>query len=190
MKLHLSDHELHSLISETMVNGERAKVIAHLEECERCRREVAFHRSVTRIVRATPPIQPPARFTERVMALVVPREQAAWLRWTLDNLGNIFGMMLVLSMIGYALTKPVVFTSQSTDSPNTLTETFQTYEGWYGQIKAFFADQAGRLKPDPSAASASSTDGRTIIVMIVVSLIVLFGLDRFVFQRISRVRTR
>jgi len=76
-----------------MVNGERSGLLAHLEECERCRREVTFHRSTTRVAREMPPVKPSSRFTERVMVKIAPREQPAWLRWTLNNAGNIFGMM-------------------------------------------------------------------------------------------------
>lgn len=190
MMNHLSNNDIHSLIDGMMVNGERTRLLAHLEECERCRREVSFHRSATRVARAMPPVKPSSRFTERVMVKIAPREQQAWVRWTLNNAGNIFGMILVLSVIGYFLTTPTVFTDQSSTGPSALRETFQTYHGWYSQAKTFLGEQANRLKPDPATASAPSTESGKILVMIVVSLLALVGLDRFVFQRISRVRTQ
>lgn len=190
MMNHLSNNDIHSLIDGMMVNGERTRILAHLEECERCRREVTFHRSVTRVARAMPPVKPSSRFMERVMVKIAPSEQPAWVRWTLNNAGNIFGMILVLSVIGYFLTTPTVFTDQSSGGSSKLTETFQAYQGWYSQVKTFLGEQVNRLKPDPTTASTPPTEGGKILVMIVVSLLALVGLDRFVFQRISRVRTR
>ncbi|MEX1277240.1 MAG: zf-HC2 domain-containing protein [Bacteroidota bacterium] len=190
MMNHLSNNDIHSLIDGMMLNGERSRVLAHLEDCERCRREVAFHRSATRVAREMPPVKPSSRFTERVMIKVAPREQPAWLRWTLNNAGNIFGMILVLSVIGYLLTTPMVFTEQSSGGSSKLTETFQTYQGLYGQAKTFLAEQANKLKGDPSTASTPPTESGKILVMVVLSLLMLVGLDRFVFRRISRVRMR
>jgi hypothetical protein len=190
MMNHLSNNDIYSLIDGMMLNGERSRVLAHLEGCERCRREIAFHRSATRAVRETPPVKLSSRFTERVMTMIVPRDQAAWLRWTLNNAGNIFGMILVLTVIGYFLTTPTLFTDQPSGSSEKLTQTFQTYQGLYGQAKTFLTDQVNRLKPTPSTASAPTAVSGKILAMIILSLLVLFGLDRFVFQRISRVRTR
>ncbi len=190
MMNHLSNNDIHTLIDGMMVNGERSRLLAHLEECERCRREVTFHRFATRAAREMPPMKPSSRFTERVMIKLAPREQPAWLRWTLNNGANIFGMMIVLSVIGYLLTTPTVFTDQSSIGSSKLTETFQAYHGWYSQAKTFLGEQANRLKPDPGTTSTPSTESGKILVMIVVSLLALVGLDRFVFQRISRVRTQ
>lgn len=187
---HLSNNELQSLIDGAIMNGERSRLMAHLEECDRCRREIEFHRSVTRVARALPPVKPSPHFTERVMTRIAPREQPAWLRWTLNNLGNIFGMIFVLGVLGYFLTTPKLFTFQTSNEPSKLTEALQTYNGLYENAKTFIAGQAEKLKGNPTGVSAATDETGKIPVMVVSSLLLLVLLDRFVFQRISRVRMR
>ena len=72
----------------------------HLAVCEQCRRQVEIQRSLSKSVRRLPLAQTSSRFADSVMTFVHPSIQGRLFGKVLNNLGAVFGLLMVVSAGG------------------------------------------------------------------------------------------
>lgn len=156
----------------------------HAAQCPRCAREVAVQRSVARAAKEAPVVKPSSRFTRKVMEVVDPGAQETWLFRLLGGTGKVLAMIVVLGIVGYALTLLPGSAGTSSDQ----SEISKLFSDYYTQMQQALAQQAGRL--DQTMTSQTSTDGSRILSMTIVSILALALLDRFVLRPFLRPRHR
>ena len=185
---HLTTREIFHLVDGTIQNGERTALTAHLEQCEQCREEIELQRALTREVRSIPLTNPSQQFTRRVMTGIIPVNHPAWTRKIVDNLGNNLAMMLVLSVLGYAVSSPALWQKQKTERSSTFDGMMKTYSGYYDQAKSYFKEQSTDLI-GRNIRPSSSERSEEISIMVIISLLTLAALDKFILQRVRRTRS-
>jgi anti-sigma factor RsiW len=123
---HLTAAEVLQFVDSTADYATMAFSTNHLAVCERCRREVEFQKSLSRSVRRLPLAETNAQFTEMVMKSILPSVQSRLAAKVLNNLGSVFGLIMVLSAGGiiYSVALNTRFTSENSSlaQPSTLQE--------------------------------------------------------------------
>ena len=181
---HLTTSEILQITDGTIANGQRPKLVSHLEACPRCRQEVEFQRNLERAVRHAPLARPSREFTSRVISMVAPRAKKSWSSKIVDNLGNILAMGLVLTVVWY-----VVNTSGATSGsrqPSMFGQVTKSYADYYSQVRDFVAKERVRLMGQPAKERASKSDN--VLMLTVLSLVILIAVDRFVVRRVLKTR--
>ena len=181
---HLTTSQILQIIDGTIANGVRTQLLAHLEACPRCRREVDFQRKLERVVRSAPLAQPSHKFTQDVIAQVVPRSRKSWSSKLIDNLSSVLAMGFVLTIVWYAANVPV--TASSTTQPSVFSEVIKTYVEYYSRVREFVAKNQPGITAQP--AKERSTNSGDVILLTVVSVLILVGIDRFVVRRVIKIR--
>lgn len=180
---HLTYKQVQDLADGNVGAGMEA-VRRHEAECRRCAREVAIQRSLSRAAKEAPLVKTSPRFARRVMGVIDPGSQETWLFRLLGGTGKLLAMLVVLGIVGYALT--LLPGSAGTSSEQSqITRLFSDY---YSQMQQALTQQAGRLSQ--TMTSQTSTDGSKVLSMTVVSILVLALLDRFVLRPFLRPRRR
>ncbi len=184
---HLTVSQLLQNVDGTADYAAQAAVTSHLAVCQRCRDEVEFQRSLMREARRIPPPQVSGNFTKRVMIQILPKDQNAIAAWVLNNMGNVFAMMVVLAMLAFVLTSPTPMVGITGDSPG---------QAWVHEMQKGIEDSYARITtllqksaPAPDRASSTNGSGETgnKLVLILLSLVALGLADKFL---LSRGRTR
>ncbi|MBI3786734.1 MAG: zf-HC2 domain-containing protein [Ignavibacteriales bacterium] len=178
---HLTTEQLFRYVDETLPDAERSQLESHLLLCLRCRREVELQITLARITRELPLVKPSNRFTERVMASVLPKPQLSWVTKIINNLGNVFAMMLVLGVLGYVLFSPSFKTDVQPSKPSQLSEALKTFSGFYNKFSNVLVHQSTQLTKGSTATS--SGEGTKILLFTIVCLVVLASFDKFIIQR-------
>ena len=181
---HLTTREMFQIVDGTIANGERTKLISHLETCQRCRTEFEFQRSLSQAARQTPLARPSKGFTSRVVRKIAPEMKKSWVSRFVDNLGNIMAMGLVLSIVWYAVT--LAPTSANPTQPSALSKAFGVYVEYYAKARDAaskeFVHVVGESKKD------QATNTSDVATLTLISLLILVAIDRFVVRRVIRIR--
>ena len=182
---HLTTREVLEIVDGTIANGERTKLLLHLEQCSRCRSEVDFQKSLERTAKDLPLTKPQRPFTGQVLGRVLPRTGKSWVSRIVNNLGSILAMGLVLSIVWYAINNSPA--SDSGRQPSVLSEAFKVYADYYSKAQTYLAKESSQLTSQPANSRAPKTDN--VIILTAVSLLILIAIDRFVVQRVMKTRT-
>jgi hypothetical protein len=183
MMNHLTVQQILEYVDGTILNGERTQVVAHLESCPRCRREVDLQRALAKSAREAPLTRPSRRLVDRIMEAVLPTTDSL-LRKIVNNLGNLLAMIVVLSIFVYALSTPSVWKGEA--APSVISETFKTYTGFYDQVSRYLTTESAKLQSKGS--TPASRDSEKIIAFTIISLLALAALDKFVIRRVMRTK--
>lgn len=181
---HLTVQQILEYVDGTILNGERTQVVAHLESCPRCRREVELQRALAKRAREVPLTRPSRRVVDRIMESILPATGNTLLRKVVNNLGNVLAMIVVLSIVVYAVSTPPVWKGDA--APSVISETFKTYTGFYDQVSRYLTTESAKLQSKGS--TPASHEGEKIIALTIVSLLALAALDKFVIRRVIRTK--
>jgi hypothetical protein len=179
---HLTPEEIFQIIDSTIANGEKTRLLSHLDSCARCRREIDSQRGLEKAARTAPLASPSHEFTSSVMKRVAPAMKKSLVTKVVDNLANILAMALVLSVLFYALN--VQKASTGTSEPSFVTRTLAVYTEYYGKARDYLKQEI----PPASTAKERSPETIKIVLMAVVSLVILVGVDRFLLRRVIRLQ--
>jgi hypothetical protein len=181
---HLTSSEVLQIVDETLANGVRTKIIAHLEICPRCRQEVEFQRKLLRAAKGAPLVRPSSELRAKVLNAVIPRDKKSLLSKIVNNLGNIVAMGMVLSVVWYAGSR----TSPSGESrqPSVFSEAVKTYVDYYARARDFVAKKQIQISGEPAKNAPKGSDN--VVLLTVISIVVLVAADRYVVRRLLRVR--
>jgi hypothetical protein len=182
---HLTTIEVFQIVDDTIANGVRTKIFAHLEVCPRCRQEVELQRTLLRIARSAPTVKPSAQLTSRVLELVAPRSKKTWSTRVVNNLSNFIALGIVLSVLWYAALSPAPVSGSA--QPSMFTDAVKTYVDYYTRARDFVSREEVRLMGDP--AKVQPTKSEHVMLMTIGSLLILVLVDRFVVRRFIRTQS-
>ncbi len=183
---HLTTKQILQMVDGTLDYAAQAQCTSHLAVCDRCRREMEFEKAVARTAKHQPVVRTSAGFAGAVMLRVVPGLKKSWKTRLVDNLGNIFAMCLVLAILGYAVATPALFqtpedTTQQSIVPPVVSET-------YGKIVDSFSRHANEATNQ--LVSSKGNDSSRMISVMILSLLLLAGIDQFVLKRFVGMKTK
>jgi hypothetical protein len=181
---HLTTSEIFQVVDETLANGVRTKIVAHLETCSRCRQEVEFQQKLLRAAKSAPLVKPPTDLRARVLNAVTPQNKKNLLSKIVNNLGSILAMGIVLTVVWYAgsNTSP----SGGSKQPSILSEAVKTYVDYYARAKDFVAKKQVQLVGDTAKNPPPASDN--VVYLTIASIIILVAVDRFVVRRFMKIR--
>jgi anti-sigma-K factor RskA len=184
--IHLTTKQVLQFVDGTLDYASQAQCTNHLAVCGQCRREVEFQKTLAKVSRRQPTVQPSGQFAARVMGKIIPQNRKTWANTVLDNLGNVFAMFVVLTVVGYAIANPSLFTSQDQSSqPSVLS---QTIAGTYSKIVQSFTERT--KDATQTVVSTSGNDSSKVISMTIMTFLFLIVLDQFVLKRYTGIRTK
>ena len=181
---HLTTTEMFQIVDGTIANGEKTRLLVHLETCERCRREVEFHRTLGHAVKEAPRAKLSKDFTRRIVGRVAPEKKKPWTASVLDNLGNIMAMGLVLGIVWYAIN--IAPAPKSSSEPSAITKAFAAYVEYYGRVRDAASGQMKKVLGEPKKEQASRSND--IVATTLISLLILVAVDRVVGRRVTKIR--
>jgi anti-sigma factor RsiW len=176
---HLTTKQVLQFVDGTLDYASQAQCTNHLAVCERCRKEVDFQKAIAKTSRRQPVVRTSSGFVRRVMTRVVPQHEKTWKARVIDNLGNVFAMAMVLTILGYAITNPSLFKVQEQSSQQSVIP--QSVSAVYAKIVQSVAERADVATKQ--VLTSTGTEGNKIILLTVVSLFILVALDQFVLKR-------
>lgn len=181
---HLTVREIFQIVDGTIANGERTKLMVHLEGCQRCRQEVQIHRSVGQAATDAPLVRPSHGFAARIVARIAPVAKKSWMSNVVDNLGNILAMGLVLSVVWYAVNSAPA--SKVPSERTRISKALALYVEYYGKARDAASNQLVRVVGEPKKEPTSKTS--EVATLTLISLLILVGIDRFVLRRVIKIR--
>lgn len=184
--IHLTTKQILQFVDGTLDYASQAQCTNHLAVCARCRSEVEFQKTLAKIARRQPSVQPSGRFAARVMGRIIPQKRKTWANTVLDNLGNVFAMFVVLTVVGYAIANPSLFTPKDHSSQPSLLS--QTIAGTYNKIVQSFAERT--KDATQTVVSTSANDSSRVISMTLMTLLFLIVLDQFVLKRYTGMKMK
>ena len=179
---HLTTTEIFGVVDGTILNGEKNAVLQHLEVCGRCRREVAFQKTLALAARQQVLTKPSKGFTERVMSAVVPSARRSLASRLLDNLGNVFAMMLVVGVVGYIVSGPAL--SGGTIGQSETYQLFKSFSDGYANVNQFLTQQSFL----PKQKDVSNTSGVKVLLFTIATLFFFAVVDRFVLRQFLKMK--
>lgn len=184
--IHLTTKQVLQFVDGTLDYASQAQCTNHLAVCAQCRSEVEFQKTLAKVARRQPTVHPSGQFIPRVMGNIIPQNRRTWANTVLDNLGNVFAMFVVLTVVGYAIANPSLFTPQDTPSePSALS---QTIAATYGKIVQSFTERT--KDATQTVVSTSTNDSSRVIAMTIMTLLVLIVLDQFVLKRYTGIKMK
>lgn len=182
---HLTQEQIFAFIDGNFDDALEHQINAHLAACTRCNNEVALQRALLRTARELPLSKTSRGFTERVMGRVLrPARNNSLSYKILQNLGYVFAMMIVLAVLGYFLTNPsALFVKGADTQPSELSRAWKTFSTEVGQFLTLHTTQLSQ-----TVAQKKSTPISRIITVTVFVLIAFGVLDRFVLQKVVRMK--
>ena len=181
---HLTTSEVFQVVDETLSNGVRTKIVAHLEICPHCRQEVEFQRKLLRAAKGAPLVRPSANLRAKVLGAVTPQSKKNLLSKIVNNLGSILAMGIVLTVVWYA--GSATSTSEGSKQPSILSEAVKTYVDYYARAKDFVAKKQVQLVGEP--VKNPKPGNENVIYFTIASIIILVAVDRFVVRKLLRIR--
>ena len=182
---HLTRNQILATADKTLSEAEEERLKLHLNECARCRNEVAFQRAISAVAREVLQTKTSVRFTDRVMSRVLQTATNSSISYRiLQNLGYVFAMMLVVGVLGYVLMNPSRFLgSQTSTQPSELAKSWDAVSS---QMSQFFQRSTSQF--DQALVQKTDTPSWKIILM-ALSILGVYGvLYRFVFQKVVRMK--
>jgi hypothetical protein len=182
---HLTRQQILATVDNELGKTDQERLQLHLNDCARCRNEVAVQRALTSVARESLQTRASVRFTERVMSKVLrTAKYSSFTYKILQNLGYVFAMMLVVGVLGTVLMNPSRFLSgQSPSQPSEFLTKWNTVSG---QINQFFQQSTSQL--NQTLAQRTSPPSWKIILMTLCILGVYAVVDRYVIQRVVRMK--
>ena len=179
---HLTMAQILQFIDSTADYATQAQCTNHLAVCERCREEVEMQKRFSKIARENP-YSLSTRFTERVMSRVAPQAGLTWTTRILNNVANVFAMMIVLGVLGYAISSTSNFKLESSPEFSTLTKSFTDS---YSKLKQSVQQQTNEwtVKAQP----ASSNRSQRFVIFAFLALLALGVVDRFVLRQLMKTK--
>jgi len=184
--IHLTTKQVLQFVDGTLDYASQAQCTNHLAVCAQCRSEVEFQKTLAKVSRRQPTVQPSGQFASRVMGRVFPQKRKTVASTILDNLGNVFAMFVVLTVVGYAIANPSLFTPQ--DRPAQPSVLSQTIAATYGKIVQSFAERT--KDATQTVVSTSTNDSSRVISMTIMTLLILIVLDQFVLKRYTGMKMK
>jgi hypothetical protein len=118
---HPTTPELFEFIDNRLEKERADQIASHLTECAHCRRKAEFEHATRRIVQSEPLIKAPERLAALVMVNVgAPARDPLALR-LLSKLGSFVAMIVVLAVVGLAISKVSATNEQSDNSSTSIT---------------------------------------------------------------------
>jgi hypothetical protein len=182
---HLTTSQIFQIIDGTIANGTKTELLAHLEACPRCRREVDFQRKLERAAKSVPLTRPSQKLTLNVMAKVAPTAGRSWISKLIDNLSSVLAMAFVLTVVWYSANIPV--TPSTSSQPSMFGEVMRTYVDYYSRAREFVTQNEVQLMGEPAKERASKPED--VVLLTVLSILILVGIDRLVVRRVVKIRT-
>ncbi len=182
---HLTKQQILEAVDNRLSSTEHARLQLHLNDCARCRNEVAFQQALTSVARESLQMKTSVRFTDRVMSRVLRTATSSTFAYKiLQNIGYVFAMMLVVGVLGTVLMNPSRFLgSQSQSLPSEFLTKWNTVSG---QINQFFQKSTSQLKE--TLAQRTALPSWKIILMTLCILGVYAVVDRYVIQKVVRMK--
>ena len=90
--------QIQDFLDGLLPDAERSGFEAHLATCPQCAADLAIYRRVFGELESLPLLEPSASLEARILALVLPKAQPAWVR----RLGFAYAASLVVSLAGLA----------------------------------------------------------------------------------------
>jgi hypothetical protein len=182
---HLTTSEVFQVVDETLSNGIRTKIVAHLETCSQCRQEVEFQRKLLRAAKSAPLVRPSTDLRARVLNAVTPQSKKNLLSKIVNNLGSILAMGIVLTVVWYAgsNTSP----SEGSKQPSILSDAVKTYVDYYARARDFVAKKQVQLAGE--AVKNPPPGSNNVVYLTIVSIIILVAVDRFVVRRFMKIQS-
>jgi len=181
---HLTTREIFQIVDGTIDNGERTKLIVHLEACQHCRQEVQFQRSLGKATQELPLVKPSKGLTARIVGRIAPETKKTWMSRIVDNLGNIMAMGLVLSIVWYAVTMAPA--SKTPTESSALSKAFGVYVEYYAKARDATSREVEKFVGEPKKEQTTKT--ADVATLTLISLMILVAIDRFVVRRMIRIR--
>jgi hypothetical protein len=181
---HLTTKQILQIVDGTIANGEKSKLIVHLEACDRCRQEIQFHRSLSQSVRELPLARPSKGFTARIVGKIAPETKKSWISKIVDNLGNILAMGLVLSVVWYTVN--MTPTSKSPVEPSGISKALTVYVEYYAKARDAASKEITKIIGEPKKEQTPKT--ADVATLTLISLLILVAIDRFVVRRVIKIR--
>jgi hypothetical protein len=181
---HLTTREIFQIVDGTIENGERTRLVVHLEQCQRCLREVELQRRLGQAVKQMPLVKPSEGFTAGVVNIVAPKAKKTWGAIIINNLASIIAMISVLSVVWYAVT--MTPSAHNTAQPSAISKALGAYAEYYGKSRDAISKGVTSLIGEPRKDQPSKKID--VATLTVISLIILVALDRFVMRRVIRIR--
>ena len=181
---HLTTREIFQIVDGTIANGERTKLVAHLEACQRCRQEVQFQRTLGQTVRELPFVKPSRGFTARIVGKIAPEAKKSWILKIVDNLGNIMAMGLVLGVVWYAVNASSA--SKSSAEPSGFSKAVAVYLEFYAKVREVASKEIVTVVGEKK--KEQSSNGENVAMLTLISLLILVSIDRFVVRRLIKIR--
>jgi len=178
---HLTMTQILQYVDGTADYASQAQCTSHLAVCERCRREAELHKKLLKAGRQNPYKTSPG-FIERVMPRVAPQPKSSWATVILNNLANIFSMMLVLGILGYAISLKSGFKLTENPEYSAMTKIFTDA---YAKIKQSAGEQTHQI-----SVKVTPTSNKTgkLVIFSLLALLTLGVVDRFVVRRIIKTK--
>lgn len=179
---HLTTAQVLQAADGTADFATQAMVSNHVAVCSICRRELEFQKGLLQVARRIPPASASDGFTGRVMSRIIPRKQGPVVRWVMNNMGNVFGMMVVLGVVWYVAGNPQTFisSSQVSEKPSIYKQWKEGMEGSYGALKSLFERPN---QPPKAIVEASPNHRESTLVMVFISILVLIVGDSILLRR-------
>jgi hypothetical protein len=181
---HLTTGEIFEVVDETLANGARTKIVAHLETCSRCRREVELQRRLLRAAKSAPLARPSADLRARVLTAVTPQSKNTVLSKIVNNLGSILAMGIVLTVVWYAGSN--MNAGGGNKQPSILSEAVKTYVDYYALAKDFVVKKQVQLVGEGAKNPAPKNE--SAVYLTIVSIVILVAVDRFVVRKLLKIR--
>ena len=181
---HLSAYEVLQIVDEALANGERSKIVAHLESCHRCRREVELQRMLRGTAGRLPLVKSSEELRDKILSIVAPPPKKKLLQVFLNNLGNVLAMALVLAVVWFAASS--TGSSGVTREPTMFSTAVKTYIDFYSRAATFVHEKKTQLVGEQAKAPQQQND--SVVYLTLLSLGILAALDRFVLRKIVRAR--
>lgn len=181
---HLTTSEIFQIVDETLANGARTRIVAHLEVCPRCRQEVDFQRKLLRGARSAPLVRPSAGFRHKVLSAVATPLKWNVLQTAVNSLGSVLAMGIVLTVVWYAAT--ATSPPDEVKRPSMFSDAAKTYVDYYARAREFIVKSQAHIIGEP--AKKPPPKNENIIVLTMFSVIILVAVDRFVVRKLMRVR--
>ncbi|MCI0707083.1 MAG: zf-HC2 domain-containing protein [Ignavibacteriae bacterium] len=181
---HLSRQQVFALIDGQLDDAEERTCNAHLAGCARCRNEVALQRSLDTAVENLPLERTSSWFTERTMNRILRAGKQSLSYRILQHVGSAVAMVAVLVVLGYILSSPSELLVGNDDSASS--SLFSSWKTFYNNVSAAVSQNATRL--NNVFAGQTATPVTKIIATTLLVLVVLAGLDRYVFRKVVRMK--
>ncbi len=182
---HPTTPEFFEYIDNRLSKERAAQIASHLVECGYCRQRAELERSTHRIVQSEPLFKAPEHLAALVMVNVAaPGRDSLALR-LLSKLGSLVAMVVVLAVVGLAISKVSGNEQPDSSSPST-TYVLAPLSEAYGKGIQIFVN--GTSTMTQSIENAGDTQFWKTVFSVALSIGVLAGADRVFGRRFLKLR--